>query len=275
MINITFPDGSAREYEAGVTGLDIAKSLSNSLAREVLSVNVNEELWDLTRPIMKDATIRLNKWEDEDGKHAFWHSSAHLMAEAIESLYPGTRFGIGPAIESGFYYDVDPGDGMVITDADLPKIEKKMKELASRKLAFTREEISKKGAMELFRKKGDDYKTELIGELEDGTISLYHQGEFTDLCRGPHLSDTAPIKAIKLLNVAGAYWRGDETRKQLTRVYGVTFPKQKMLEEHLELLEQARQRDHRKLGKELELFTFSQRVGPGLPLWLPKGAALR
>ncbi len=275
MINITFPDGSVREYEAGVSGLDIARSLSNSLAREVLSVNVNDELWDLTRPIGQDATIRLNKWDNEDGKHAFWHSSAHLMAEAIESLYPGTKFGIGPAIENGFYYDVDPGDDEIITDGDLPKIEKKMKELASQKLAYQREEVSKEAAMKRFGEKGDDYKTELIGELEDGTITLYHQGNFTDLCRGPHLADTSPIKAIKLLSVAGAYWRGDETRKQLTRIYGVSFPKQKMLEEHLELLEQAKQRDHRKLGKELELFTFSQRVGQGLPLWLPKGAALR
>jgi threonyl-tRNA synthetase len=275
MINITFPDGSAREYEAGVSGLDIARSLSNSLAREVLSINVNGELWDLGRPIMEDASIRLNKWEDVGGKHAFWHSSAHLMAEAVEELYPGTRFGIGPAIENGFYYDVDPGNGAVITDADLPKIEKKMKELASLKQAYRRQEVSKEEALKYFGEKGDQYKTELIGELEDGTISLYHQGNFTDLCRGPHLPDTSPIKAIKLLNVAGAYWRGDEKRKQLTRIYGITFPKQKMLDEYLEMLEQARQRDHRRLGRELELFTFSQRVGQGLPLWLPKGAALR
>jgi threonyl-tRNA synthetase len=275
MINITFPDGSVREYEQGVTGLDIARSLSNSLAREVLSINVNDELWDLTRPIQQDAAVKLNKWEDEDGKHAFWHSSAHLMAEAVESLYPGTRFGIGPAIENGFYYDVDPGNGIVITDSDLPRIEEKMKELAALKSSYRREEVSKDEAMKFFREKGDQYKMELISELEDGTISFYHHGNFTDLCRGPHLADTSPIKAIKLLNVAGAYWRGDETRKQLTRIYGVTFPKQKMLDEHLELLEQARLRDHRKLGKELELFTFSQRVGAGLPLWLPKGAQLR
>lgn len=257
MINITFPDGSVRQFEAGITGHDIAKSLSNSLAREVLSVNVNDELWDLTRPINADATIKLNKWDDPNGKHAFWHSSAHLMAEAIESMYPGTKFGIGPAIENGFYYDVDPGDDVVISDADLPKIEKKMKELVSQKNQYTREEVSKGEALKYFGDKGDHYKTELIGELEDGTISLYHQGNFTDLCRGPHLADTSPIKAIKLLSIAGAYWRGDETRKQLTRIYGVTFPKQKMLEEHLELLEQAKLRDHRKLGKELELFTFS------------------
>ena len=270
MINITFPDGSVREYEAGVSGLDIARSLSNSLAREVLSINVNDELWDLIRPIQQDASIRLNKWDDEDGKHAFWHSSAHLMAEAVESLYPGTKFGIGPAIENGFYYDVDPGDDVVITDGDLPKIEKKMKELASLKNGYQREEVSKEEAMKFFGDKGDQYKTELIGELENGTISFYHQGNFTDLCRGPHLADTAPIKAIKLLSVAGAYWRGDETRKQLTRIYGVAFPKQKMLEEHLELLEQAKLRDHRKLGRELELFTFSQRLVRACPFGCPK-----
>ncbi len=275
MINITFPDGSVRQFEQGVSGYDIARSLSNSLAREVLSVNVNDELWDLNRPIEMDATIKLNKFDDPDGKHAFWHSSAHLMAEAIESLYPGTKFGIGPAIENGFYYDVDTGDDVVITDGDLGKIEKKMKELASRKLEYSRKEVSKAEAMKFFEDKGDDYKTELIGELEDGTISFYHQGNFTDLCRGPHLADTSPIKAIKLLSLAGAYWRGDEKRKQLTRIYGITFPKAKMLEEYLELLEQAKLRDHRKIGKELELFTFSQRVGPGLPLWLPKGAQLR
>ena len=256
-----------RQYEKGVSGYDIARSLSNSLAREVLSINVNGELWDIMRPIEEDATIKLNKWDDADGKHAFWHSSAHLMAEAIESLYPGTKFGIGPAIENGFYYDVDPGDEVVITDGDLPRIEKKMKELASQKLAYERKEVSKQEAMQFFGDKEDHYKTELIDELEDGTISFYHQGNFTDLCRGPHLPDTSPIKAIKLLSVAGAYWRGDEQRKQLTRIYGITFPKAKMLEEHLELLEQAKLRDHRKLGKELELFTFSQRVGPGLPLW--------
>ncbi|PID92062.1 MAG: threonine--tRNA ligase [Bacteroidetes bacterium] len=275
MINITFPDGSVRQFEEGISGYGIAKSLSNSLVREVLSVNVNDEIWDLTRPINSDATIKLNKWDDPDGKHAFWHSSAHLMAEAIESLYPGTKFGIGPAIENGFYYDVDPGSEVVITDAELPKIEKRMKELASRKGTYTRTEVSKADALDYFNKKGDEYKTELIGELEDGQITFYRQGEFTDLCRGPHLTDTSPIKAIKLLSVAGAYWRGDESRKQLTRIYGISFPKQKMLEEHLEMLEQAKLRDHRKLGKELELFTFSQRVGQGLPLWLPKGAQLR
>jgi len=275
MINITFPDQSVREFEEGVTGLGIAKSISNSLAREVLAVSVNDQIWDLTRPIREDADIRLHKWDDDEAKHAFWHSSAHLMAEAIETLYLGTKFGIGPTIENGFYYDVDTGDDVVITDADLPKIEKKMKELASQKLEFKREEISKRDALDMFKKKGDEYKTELISDLEDGTISLYRQGNFTDLCRGPHLPDTAPIKAIKLLSVAGAYWRGDENRKQLTRIYGITFPKQSMLEDYLDKLEKAKERDHRKVGKELELFTFSQRVGQGLPLWLPKGAQLR
>jgi len=275
MINITFPDQSVREYNEGVTGLDIAKSLSNSLAKQVLSVSVNDQVWDLTRPIKEDADIKLHKWEDEEAKHAFWHSSAHLMAEAIEALYPGTKFGIGPAIENGFYYDVDPGDNVTITDADLPVIEKKMKELASLQNVYNREEISKKDALDLFGKKGDEYKTELISDLEDGTITLYKQGRFTDLCRGPHLPDTSPIKAIKLLSVAGAYWRGDEKRKQLTRIYGITFPKQSMLDEYLVNLEKAKERDHRKVGKELELFTFSQRVGQGLPLWLPKGTQLR
>lgn len=274
MINITFPDGSVKEFESGISGLGIAKALSNSLAKQIFAVTVNEEVWDLSRPIEKDAAIKLHKWEEEEAKHAFWHSSAHLLAEAIEVLFPGTKFGIGPAIDNGFYYDVDTGD-VVITDADLPKIEKKMKDLASQKQAYTRKEVSKQEAMKFFEDKGDEYKTELITDLEDGTISFYQQGNFTDLCRGPHLPDTSAIKAIKLLSLAGAYWRGDESRKQLTRVYGVSFPKAKMLEEHLELLEQAKLRDHRKLGKELELFTFSQRVGPGLPLWLPKGAQLR
>jgi threonyl-tRNA synthetase len=275
MINITFPDQSVRQFETGVTGLEIAKSLSNSLAREVLAITVDEEIWDLTRSINNDASIMLHKWNDVEAKHAFWHSSAHLMAEAIEAVFPGTKFGIGPAIENGFYYDVDPGEDVIIKDADLLRIEKKMKELVTQKLSFSREEISKKDALDLFAKKSDEYKTELITDLEDGTISLYKQGNFTDLCRGPHLPDSSPIKAIKLLSIAGAYWRGDEKRRQLTRIYGITFPKQKMLEEYLELLEQAKQRDHRKLGKELELFTFSQRVGQGLPLWLPKGAQLR
>jgi len=275
MIKITFPDGKTKEYPEGITGKEIAAGIHPALAKEVLSISVNGEIWDLTRPITKDATIRLHKWEDEEGKHTFWHSSAHLMAEALEIMYPGTKFGIGPAIENGFYYDVDPAGGKVITEADLPVIEKKMQELAREKQEFRREEISKKDALKLYREKGDEYKVELISELEDGTITLYRSGHFTDLCRGPHLPDTSPIKAIKLLNVAGAYWRGDEKRKQLTRIYGITFPRQKMLDEYLEMLEKAKERDHRKLGKELELFTFSQKVGQGLPLWLPRGARLR
>ncbi|WP_439182620.1 threonine--tRNA ligase [Carboxylicivirga taeanensis] len=274
MIKITFPDQSVREFEAGVTGLEIAQSISPRLAKEVLSITVDDTLMDLTRPITTDASIKLHKWEDEEGKHAFWHSSAHLMAEAIEALYPGTKFGIGPTIENGFYYDIDTGD-KVIKDADLPKIEKKFKELASQKLEYIRSEVPKAEALDYFTKKDDEYKLELISELEDGTISFYKQGNFTDLCRGPHLPSTAPIKAIKLLSVAGAYWRGDETRKQLTRIYAISFPKAKMLEEHLHMLEEAQKRDHRKIGKELELFAFSQKVGQGLPLWLPKGARLR
>ena len=275
MINITFPDHSIRQFENGTTGLDIAKSLSNSLAKEVLAVSVNDEIWDLTRPIRENSEIRLHKWEDDEARHAFWHSSAHLMAEAIEALYPGTKFGIGPSIENGFYYDVDPGDEVTITDADLPKIEMKMKELASLKSTYKREEISKIKALEFFGQKKDEYKTELISDLEDGTITLYKHGNFVDLCRGPHLPDTSPIKAIKLLSVAGAYWRGDEKRKQLTRIYGIAFPRQSLLEDFLDKLEKAKERDHRKVGKELELFTFSARVGQGLPLWLPKGAQLR
>jgi threonyl-tRNA synthetase len=275
MVKITFPDHSVREYKEGVTGLEIAKSLSSSLAKEVLSVSVNDEIWDLTRPINKDARIKLHKFDDPEGKHAFWHSSAHLMAEALEAIYPGMKFGIGPGIENGFYYDVDPGDSIVITDADLPKIEEKMVELSRQNHVYERKEISKKEVTDYFRKKGDEYKLELISELEDGTISVYTLGDFTDLCRGPHLPDTSPIKAIKLLNVAGAYWRGDEKRKQLTRIYGITFPKKSMLDEYLDMLEQAKARDHRKLGKELELFMFSAKVGLGLPIWLPKGTALR
>ncbi|PWD98069.1 threonine--tRNA ligase [Marinilabilia rubra] len=274
MIKITLPDQSVREYEAGITGLEIAKDISPRLAKEVLAITVNDQLYDLHRPINEDANIKLHKWEDAEGKHAFWHSSAHLLAEALEELYPGIKFGIGPAIENGFYYDVDPGE-RVLTDADLPKIEKKMIELARQKNEYVRREIPKKEAVSFFEEKGDPYKVELISELEDGTISFYEQGNFTDLCRGPHLTNTSPIKAIKLLSIAGAYWRGDETRKQLTRVYGISFPKQKMLDEYLQKLEEAQKRDHRKLGKELELFAFSQRVGQGLPLWLPKGAKLR
>jgi threonyl-tRNA synthetase len=275
MINITFPDGHAREYEAGVTGFDIAQSISPRLAKEVLSVTVNGNLWDIARPITEDASIMLHKWETEEGKHAFWHSSAHLLAEALQELYPGVKFGIGPAIENGFYYDVDLGEGRQITDADFESIEQKMLELASQKNEYKRSEVSKKQAMEYFGGINEEYKVELINELEDGTISFYKQGSFTDLCRGPHLPNTEFIKAAKVLSVAGAYWRGDEKRKQLTRVYGITFPKKSMLDEYLVLLEEARKRDHRKLGKELELFTFSAKVGQGLPLWLPKGAQLR
>ena len=275
MVKITFPDNREKEYKKGSTGFDIAQSIHPRLAKEALSVTVNGELWDMRRPIDMDSSIRFHKWEDEEGKHAFWHSSAHLMAEAIESIYPGTKFGIGPAIEQGFYYDVDTGDDIVLTDADLPKIEQKMLELARTKEAYTRREVSKKEALDYFKEKDDEYKLELINELEDGTISFYSQGVFTDLCRGPHLPNTESIKAIKLLSIAGAYWRGDETRKQMTRVYGITFPKKSMLDEYLVLLEEAKKRDHRKIGKELELFTFSQKVGQGLPLWLPKGAQLR
>ena len=275
MIRITFPDKSVREYEPGISGLDIAKSISNSLAREVVAVSVNSELWDATRPILTDASVVLHKFDSPEGKHAFWHSSAHLMAEALESLYPGIKFGIGPAIDNGFYYDVDPGEGVVIAESDLPRIEEKMYELGRKNSEYMREEISKADVLKLFRQKGDEYKVELIEDLQDGSITVYKQGSFTDLCRGPHLPDTSFIKAIKLLSIAGAYWRGDEKRKQMTRIYGITFPKKQMLDEYLEMLEQARARDHRKLGKELELFTFSQKVGAGLPLWLPKGAQLR
>jgi threonyl-tRNA synthetase len=274
MIRITFPDNTVQEFEEGVTGLDIAKSISSRLAKEVLSITVDGEVWDLHRPIYKDAKIKLNTWDDEEGKHTFWHSSAHLMAEALEQLYPGIKFGIGPSIDYGFYYDVDPGDRK-ITEAELPEIEQKMKELASQKEPFVREEVAKDRALQYYNEKGDEYKVELIKDLEDGTISFYKLGEFTDLCRGPHLPHAGYIKAIKLLNVAGAYWRGDEENKQLTRIYGITFPRKKMLDEYLEMLEEAKKRDHRKLGKQLELFVFSQKVGQGLPLWLPKGAELR
>ena len=275
MIKITFPDGTSKEYKEGITSLEIAEQISPRLAKVVYAATVNGEVRDLTRPITTDAAIKLHKWEDEEGKHAFWHSSAHLMAEALESIYPGIKFGIGPAIENGFYYDVDPGNGNVITEADLPAIEKKMKELAAQNLNFKRRDVSKKDAMDLFTKKGDEYKTELISELEDGTISLYSNGNFVDLCRGPHLPSTEPIKAIKLTSVAGAYWRGDEKRKMLTRIYGITFPDQKLLNEYLVFLEEAKKRDHRRIGKELELFTFSQKVGMGLPLWMPKGSDVR
>jgi threonyl-tRNA synthetase len=275
MIRITFPDGSVREYSKGVNSYDIAKSISTGLASEVYAATVNGELYDLTRPIETDAAVRLHKWDDPEARHTFWHTSAHLMAEALESLYPGIKFGIGPAIENGFYYDVDPDEGKVITDADLPVIEDRMKELAAKKSPVIRTEVSKNEAMDLFEKKGDEYKTELISELEDGTITLYRHGNFTDLCRGPHLPDTSPIRAIKVLSLAGAYWRGDEKRKMMTRIYGITFPKQKMLDEYMAMLEEARKRDHRRIGKELELFAFSPKVGMGLPLWLPKGADMK
>jgi len=274
MIKITFPDGSAREYNSGISSLEVAEQISPRLAKEVYAATVNGEIWDLARPINSDAQLKLHKWEDAEAKHAFWHSSAHLMAEALESLYPGMKFGIGPAIENGFYYDVDPGEN-IITEADLITIENKMKELASKNLTYTRRDISKKEALDFFSRKGDEYKTELISELEDGTITLYTQGNFTDLCRGPHLPTTEPLKAIKLLSVAGAYWRGNENRKMLTRIYGITYPKQKLLDEYMVFLEEAKRRDHRKIGKELELFTFSQKVGMGLPLWLPKGSDVR
>lgn len=275
MIKITFPDGKVREYESGISGIDIAKSLSNSLAQEVLSVTVNNEIWDATKPITFDASVKLHKWDDIEGKHAFWHSSAHVMAEAIEFFYPGTKFGIGPTIENGFYYDVDLPENTILVENDLPKIEQKILELSRQKNLFVREEISKADALKFFTEKNDPLKLELISELEDGTITLYKQGNFTDLCRGPHLPDSGFIKAVKLLSLAGAYWRGNEKNKQLTRIYGITFPKQKLLEEYLVFLEEAKKRDHRRIGKDLELFAFSQNVGSGLPLWLPKGAMLR
>lgn len=274
MINITFPDNSVKTYDAGVTPLEIARSLSPQLAKEVLAASVNEQEWDLSRPITEDAAIKLFKWEDAEGKHAFWHSSAHLLAEALQELYPGVKFGIGPAIESGFYYDIDPGEH-TITSADFATIEKKMLELARRKEDIVRADISKADALKMFGDRSEEYKCELISELEDGHITTYTQGAFTDLCRGPHLPNTAAIKAVKITSLAGAYWRGDEKRDQLVRVYGISFPKQKMLDEYLVMLEEAKKRDHRKLGKEMELFAFSSRVGAGLPLWLPKGAALR
>ncbi len=275
MIQITLPDKSVREFEKEVDGMEIAKSISPRLAKDVLSVTVNGDVWDLTRKITSNATIKLNTWEDREGKDTFWHSSAHLMAEAIEYFYPGTKFGIGPTVDTGFYYDVLLPDGEVLSEKDLEKIEKKMLELARQKNDIVRSEISKKDALEMFDEKNDELKLELISELEDGTISLYNQGNFTDLCRGPHLPNTEYIKAIKLTSLAGAYWRGDESNKMLTRVYGVTFPKQKMLDEYLVMLEEAKKRDHRKIGKEMELFAFSESVGQGLPLWLPKGTQLR
>lgn len=274
MIKITFPDNSVREYAEGTTAMQIAESISSRLAQEVLAASVNGETWDLSRPITKDSTVNLLKWDDEEGKHAFWHSSAHLMAEALQELYPGIKFGIGPAIENGFYYDVDPGEA-TIKEGDFGAIEAKMLELVARKEEIKRQDITKADAMKMFGDRGEEYKTELIGELEDGTITTYTQGAFTDLCRGPHLPNTSYLKAVKILSVAGAYWRGDEKRKQLVRLYGITFPKKKMLDEYLALLEEAKKRDHRKIGKELELFTFSTAVGAGLPLWLPRGTQLR
>ena len=274
MIKITLPDGSVREYEKGVTGHDIAMSISEGLARNVLAAKVNGEVWDATRPIHEDATLQLLTWNDPEGKSTFWHSSAHLLAEALEELYPGVKFGIGPPIDNGFYYDVDLGSREFGED-DLEKVEQKMQELAKSKSVYTRKEVSKADALKYFEDKGDEYKLELIRDLEDGKITFYQQGKFVDLCKGPHVPNTSFIKAIKLMNVAGAYWRGDEKRKQLTRIYGVSFPKQKELTEYLERLEEAKKRDHRKLGKELELFTFSEKVGLGLPLWLPKGTVLR
>ena len=273
-MKITFPDGNVREYPKGSTALDIASSISEGLARNVLAAKVNGEVIDATRPIYEDATIELKTWRDEEGKAAFWHSSAHLMAAAVEALYPGAKFGIGPDIERGFYYDIDLGE-TVLSSKDFAKIEQKMKELAKQKNSFVRKEMSKADALAYFKAKGDEYKLELIDELEDGTITFYETGEFTDLCRGPHIPNTSKIKAVKIMSVAGAYWRGDETRKQLTRLYGITFPKAKELTEYLEFLEEAKKRDHRKLGAELELFMFSEKVGQGLPIWLPNGTALR
>lgn len=274
MINITLPDGSVRQYQKGVTSMDIALSISEGLARNVLAASVNGETWDASRPIDADSNVKLFTWNDKEGKATYWHSSAHLMAEALEALYPGIKFGIGPAIDNGYYYDVDTGD-TVLTPADLPKIEEKMLELAKNKNLYTRKDISKKDAIAYFTEKADEYKLELLEGLEDGSITFYTQGNFTDLCKGPHIPDTSAIKAVKLMNLAGAYWRGDEKRKQMTRIYGITFPKAKELTEYLELLEEAKKRDHRKLGAELELFMFSEKVGQGLPIWLPKGTQLR
>lgn len=273
MIRITFPDGAERQYEAGVSAMDIAKSISDGLARKVLSAKVNGQVWDASRPINEDATLQLLTWDDKDGKNTFWHSSAHLMAEALESLYPGVKFGIGPPVDNGFYYDIDLG-GKTISAEDLVAVEKKMKELASQKNPYIRKEVSKADAISYFTEKGDQYKLELISELEDGKITFYEQGNFTDLCRGPHIPDTGFIKAIKLTNIAGAYWRGSEKNPMLTRIYGVTFPKQSELDEYLTMMEEAKKRDHRKIGKELEIFTFDDDVGPGLPLWLPNGGVM-
>lgn len=275
MIKITFPDGSVREYAAGVTGMEIAENISSRLAQEVLACSVNGVTVELNRPITEDAEFRLFKWEDPEGKHAFWHTSSHLMAEAIQELWPGTQFGIGPAIEQGFYYDVMPPEGVVISESDFARIEQKMMELQQRKEKLVRSEISKSDALKFFADHGQNYKNELIEDLDDGTITTYTQGAFVDLCRGPHLLSTAPIKAVKVMAVSSAYWRGDEKRPQMTRVYGVSFPKKKLLDEYLQMIEEAKRRDHRKIGKEMELFMFSELVGKGLPMWLPKGTALR
>jgi len=274
MIHITLPDGAVKQFEAGSSAMDVAKSISEGLTRNVLSAIVNGEVVDANRPINADATLQLLTWNDTEGKRTLWHSSAHLLAEALEELYPGVKFGIGPPIENGFYYDVDLGERTVSSD-DFTNIENKMKELAKKKSQYIREEVSKEDAIAFFTEKGDEYKLDLLKDLADGTITFYKQGNFTDLCRGPHIPDTERIKAIKLLNVAGAYWKGNEKNKQLTRIYAITFPKQTELDDYLKLLEEAKKRDHRKLGKELELFTFSEKVGQGLPLWLPKGTALR
>ncbi len=274
MIEITFPDGGVKQFDAGITPLQIAESISQRLAQDILAAKFNDEEWDISRPIHENGTIKLFKWEDTEGKHAFWHTSAHLLAEALQELFPGVKFGIGPAIENGFYYDIDPGENS-ITSADFPAIEAKMIELVAKKEAVVRADISKEDALKLFGDRNETYKCELISELADGTITTYTQGAFTDLCRGPHLPNAGVIKAVKILSLAGAYWRGDQDRHQLLRVYGITFPKKKMLDEYLLLLEEAKKRDHRKLGKEMELFAFSTNVGAGLPLWLPKGAALR
>ncbi|MDD2595076.1 MAG: threonine--tRNA ligase [Bacteroidales bacterium] len=274
MIKITFPDGNVKEYEKGITAYQIAESISPRLAADVLVASVNHQIYDLDRPINEDAALVLHKWEDQEAKSTFWHSSSHLMAEALESIYPEIKFGIGPSIENGFYYDVDLGDKQLV-EADLAAIEKKMLELAHQKEHFTRKDVTKEEAMKTYTQKGDQYKCELIRDLTDGTITFYTNGGFTDLCRGPHLKDTSVIKAVKLTSIAGAYWRGNEKNKMLTRIYGITFPKKSLLDEYLQLLEEAKKRDHRKLGKDLELFAFSAKVGQGLPLWLPRGAALR
>jgi threonyl-tRNA synthetase len=273
MINITFPDGKVRQYEKGVTALDIAKSISEGLARKVLAATINGQVWDATRPIHDDATIKLLTWDDTEGKSTFWHSSAHLMAEAVEALFPGAKFWVGPAVENGFYYDIDLGD-RAIAQEDLAKLEVKMAELAKQNNPYVRKEISKADAQKYFGDKGDEYKLDLLGGLSDGSITFYTQGGFTDLCRGPHIPATGSIKAIKLTNIAGSYWKGDEKNKQLTRIYGVTFPQQKELDEYLKMLEEAKKRDHRKLGKELGIFTFDDQVGPGLPLWMPNGTII-